>query len=74
MDNGQFKNLLVFLILMGGTSVVSKSPDYIMEKFGRVVVPSGLKPVHPDDYVAGSLDSGNKAIYDAYLQKWGIEA
>lgn len=60
-----FKNLLVFLILMGGEEVLTKSPSYILEKYIRY---TGVE-AREDEYKWG-LDSKNKKLLKKYIDAW----
>lgn len=68
MNDNRFKNVLAFCILMGGGAVLSKSPDYIMEKFHRYVGPD-VDPRKDNSYLWG-LDENNTLLFNLYLDAW----
>jgi hypothetical protein len=68
-----FRNLLAFVILMGNSQVLSKSPDYIVEKFDRYCSPQALAIAFPDERWQWGLDSDNRGIYMEYMRTWGPE-
>lgn len=62
-----FKNILAFTILMGGERILTKSPDYLLEKFGRYI--GSMSPSVGEAW-QGGLDSDNRHFFDTYMQKW----
>lgn len=56
-----FKNLVAFCVIMqSGQGISTKAPSYIKEKWGMAC----------DNCIVRSLDSGNQAKYDKYLEVW----
>lgn len=63
-QNNKFKNVLAFCILMGNEKILTKSPDYIMEKFDRYIGTG-----RPDQWNWG-LDADNHRLLDIYVATW----
>lgn len=68
MTINQFKNLLAFCILMGGGRVITKSPDYILEKYGRYV--GHGDEIGKDGFYRWGLDHVNQGTFLGYLDLW----
>ena len=66
-----FKNLVAFMVLLSGDRVLSKAPPYLAEKF-RQYTGLSINQISASDDQSGWLDMHNKAIYDAYLEKWKV--
>lgn len=66
--SNKFKNVLAFCILMGDKKVLTKSPDYILEKYERYC---STEYNDRDDYLWG-LDNTNKSIFQEYLDTWDV--
>lgn len=64
----KFLNILAFSILMGGQKVLTKSPDYIVEKFTRYCG-DGKEQI---EFMWG-LDAINRAVFDEYVVRWRIQ-
>lgn len=61
------RQLVTFCILMEqGKGIISKSPDYIREKFH-------LTTMCPEKFLLSLLDPNNQAKYCEYIEKWAIE-
>ena len=71
MDKQQFKNLLAFLFLMSnGETLISKSPDYIIEKAHRYI---DCKAVKSSVEVLWGLHPTLKEYYDFYCSHWEVQ-
>jgi len=64
----KFLNILAFCVLMGNEKVLTKSPDYILEKFNRYI--GNAK--EQDEFMWG-LDDHNRKIMDKYFVKWQVQ-
>lgn len=69
MDETKFKNLLAFLILMGNEKVLTKTPDYIIEKFERYTRLE-LDDVTGNDTASWGLDRENNMRFHKYCETW----
>lgn len=64
MTQNEFTNLVAFIVLMqNGPGIMSKSPDYILERFKRYVGQTGSE-------FMGGLDAGNRKILLRYMVEW----
>jgi len=63
-DNETLKRLIVFAIFMeNGQGIMSKAPDYVMEKFNLATV---------GDSPEKHLDNANQMKLQEYFLQWGI--
>lgn len=65
----KFGNLLAFMVLMCGESIMPRSPNYICEKF-RQYTGLSLSEVSDSENQERWLDHNNLAIWRAYLENW----
>lgn len=70
-EHDSFRNLLAFVILMGNEKAITKSPDYIMEKFARYCGDPSTKALNNVETWPWGLDSSNRATFAAYMRQWG---
>jgi hypothetical protein len=69
-DTVEFRNMLAFLVLMSGNNILSKSPDYIWEKYIRYVVAPELDHVKKNINYDWGLDDKNRRIFERYIETW----
>jgi len=63
MKNDDVKRAVAFAILEG---ILSKSPEYIIEKFERAMTVDIT-------FVAQFLDGSNRAVFNQWLKRWAAE-
>lgn len=68
--NSNFLNILAFCILMGNEKILTKSPDYILEKFERYI--GDVSDAYGEEWRWG-LDSNNMALLIEYHKTWNID-
>lgn len=57
------EKIVAFCILMqNGDGIITKAPDYIMEKFNRYI--------RYDEHPVGGLDAGNSKLFIDWRNKW----
>jgi hypothetical protein len=69
MTSIQFKNLLAFLFIMGDGSMMTKSPEYIIEKANRYI---DIKNIKSEVEFEWGLHPTLKRAYDAYFFQWEV--
>lgn len=68
LTNKQLKNIVAFCALMQkGESIISKSPDYIEEKFLRYALSKN------EDETKWGLDKWRLNIVDKWIKKWQVK-
>lgn len=73
MTADQFKNLLVFLVVMTGEDaprcLLDKHPQYVLEKYFRYI----NAPLPTGDGWGWGLHPTLRTVFDAYVERWNVD-